>query len=172
MISMAGSSRARQRAGRKVARSTSSCPTAVAQDAFDVADQVHHVRIALHAEGFWSPSRCRCGRCGRCRCAPGRSASGARRVPWHRTSGRLRAARPLRRRAARRCVPASGRMVIGRRRRSVCFSSRTRISGAGADDLEVAHVVEVHVRATGSANAARGTAPAGFRCSACAGRSR
>ena len=101
--------RAGQRAGREGGLEHVDGGHAVLQRAFDVAHDVHHVAVALDREGLGHLHACRSWRCGRCRCAPGRSASRARRAPSGRSPVPPRP--PCRVRARRRagaCRPAGG----------------------------------------------------------------
>ena len=154
----------------KVAAARRGCVMPSFSSALDVADDVHHVRVALDDERLGHLARCRSWRCGRCRCAPGRSASGARRAPSGRRAARPRARLSCSGVAPRGRVPASGRSVT-LSPSGVCFLAHQDL-GRRADDLEVADVVEVHVRrrverAQRAVQRQRAT-----RCSACAGAGR
>jgi hypothetical protein len=141
---------------------------AVLQQAFDVADDVHHVRIALDDEGLGHLDAAGLGDA---------ADVVARQVDQHQVFGAfLRVGRQL---GFQRLVllgRGATRARAGQRAdRDLAAFGRVLLAhqdlGAGADDLEVAHVVEVHV-GRGSASAARGTATAGFRCSASSGAGR
>ena len=127
----------------KVARSTSMLVRPGLEQALDVADDVHHVRVALDDEGV-----------GHLDAAGLRDAADvvARQVDQHQVLGALlRVGRAARSRCARSAsgeaprgrVPASGRIVILLAFGDVLVAHQDL--GRRADDLEVAHVVEVHV---------------------------
>ena len=151
----------------KVARSTSRLRHAVLQQALDVADDVHHVRVALDREGLGHLDAAGLGDA---------ADVVARQVDQHQVLGALLRVGAqlglerlvlLGRRAARaragerpdRHLVALGRVLLAH-----------QDLGRGADDLEVAHVVEVHVRRRVQRAQRAVQAAAATRCSACCSR--
>ena len=125
----------------KVARSTSMRVSRL-ELAVDVADDVHHVRVALDHE-VRSPPRCRSRRRGRCRCAPRSTSMRCSARSFSSASSSASSAVSSSGVVPRRRVPASGRIV------TLSPSARARGargSRASADELEVVHVEVVHVR--------------------------
>ena len=122
----------------------------------DVGDDVHHMRIALDHHVLGDAHAAGLRRRGRRRCAPGRSASRARRAPSGRPASSPRAPRPSAV-LPRGRVPAIGRTV------TVLALQPHQYLGRGADHVEVAQVEIEHVGRGIDACAAPGTATAAMR---------